>query len=228
MFVEVKHLLAIFLLFISIVGNCQVKKPLAFNRFNQMRFKEGIYINHKQLLTNKPIPIKYLITSYDKTEFDFFNKLLAEESIVYFDRFGLKKEIKVEDLWGFCRRGSIYINLGDDFNRIPVMGSICHFVASVTTYEDPYYGIPYSYGYNFSYGTPTSNPRTDLYQFIMDFNSGKVMEFTSENVKIMLVQDAELYEEFDALRKKKQKQLKFLYIRKYNEKHPLTIPVNEP
>jgi hypothetical protein len=40
------------------------------------------------------------------------------------------------------------------------------------------------------------------------------------------MEDPELYDEFNALRKKKKNQMKFLYLRKFNEKHPLYIPIN--
>ncbi len=220
----VKKTPLIVLLLIGLAAQAQLDSIYSEIRFGRLRFKEGLYINHNQLVTNNPIPLKYIITKYDKTDFDFYNKLLSEESIVYFDAFGLKKELKVDDLWGFCRRGSIYINAGDDFNRIPIVGSICHFAASVTVYEDNRYNVPYGYTNNYSYyNEPTSSSRTEIYQFMMDFNSGKILEYTTDNVEVILKSDPELYNEFKALRKKKQKQQKFLYIRKYNEKYPLQI-----
>ncbi|MFA6403041.1 MAG: hypothetical protein WCX31_15675 [Salinivirgaceae bacterium] len=186
------------------------------------RFKDGLYLSHSQLLNNNPIPVKYIISKYNKSDFDFFNKLLNEEKVVYFDQFGIKKEIEVKNLWGFCRRGSIYVNWGDDFNRIPVVGSICHFIASITVYEDRYYNP--SYGYS-SYSMPSTTTRTEIYQFVMDFESGKVIEYSVDNILILLMSDQVLYDEFNALSKKKQNQMKFLYLRKFNEKHPLYIPI---
>jgi len=38
--------------------------------------------------------------------------------------------------------------------------------------------------------------------------------------------DPELHDEFSGLSKKKKKQMKFLYIRKFNEKNPLFFPVS--
>ncbi len=186
------------------------------------RFNDGLYLTHSQLINNNPIPIKYIVTKYNKSDFDFFSKLLAEDKVTFFDHFGIKKEVDVDDLWGFCRRGSVYINWGEDFNRIPVMGSICHFVATITVYEDRYYNPTYGYT---TYNMPSTTPRTEIYQFIMDFQSGKVLEYSVNNILILLMPDQELYDEFNALSKKKQKQLKFLYLRKYNEKHSLYIPV---
>ncbi len=66
--------------------------------------------------------------------------------------------------------------------------------------------------------------RSDVKQFIFDFESGKVMDFDLENTKLMLMKDEQLYEEFVLLPRKKQKELMFVYIRKFNEKNPLYIP----
>ena len=42
---------------------------------------------------------------------------------------------------------------------------------------------------------------------------------------LLLMKDNELYEEYVQLSKRKKKDLMFVYIRKFNEKNPLFIPV---
>jgi hypothetical protein len=139
--------------------------------------------------------------------------------------------LKTEDIWGYSRNGILYINVGLSFHRISFMGSISHFVATVTTYNpnnyDPYYYNPYysnSYYYN-RYSQPQSNVgNTDLRQYLLDFESGDVMEYDTESVEVLLMKDPELADEFQALRSRKQKQMKFVFIRRFNEKHPLYFP----
>jgi hypothetical protein len=41
------------------------------------------------------------------------------------------------------------------------------------------------------------------------------------------MKDEELYEEYMKLPRKKKRDLMFVYIRKYNERNPLFIPVNQ-
>jgi len=121
----------------------------------------------------------------------------------------------------------LYINLDNNFHRITVVGNACHFVASITTYNSNYYD-PYYYSthYNYSrYGMrPTTYPTKEMKQYILDFKTANIMDFTVKSVEVILMNDPELYDEFVSLRKKKKKQLKFLYIRKYNEKNPLYLP----
>ncbi len=54
-----------------------------------------------------------------------------------------------------------------------------------------------------------------------------LMEFDVENTELLLMKDSQLYEEYVQLSRKKKKQLMFVYIRKFNEKNPLYIPVEQ-
>lgn len=83
---------------------------------------------------------------------------------------------------------------------------------------DPYY-------YNDPFGNPYPRYTYISSQYILDFEFGKVLEFTVENMEAVLQRDAELYKEFLALKKRKKRDSIFLYLRKYNEKHPIFFPI---
>src|SRR5512133_2430910 len=208
------------------------------------RFRDGIYLNFEQVKTNNPIPKAKLLTSVDYNDREFFRKLLEMDKIYFYDDMGIRQEIPKSTIWGYSRNGVLYVQIQENFNRITFVGNICHFVADVTTYDsrsygspygyyDPYYS-PYSYG---SYYSPYYNPyyspyrsnmgRTELKQYIIDFESGKVLEFDIENTELLLMKDNQLYEEYVQLSRKKKKELMFVYIRKFNEKNPLYIPVEQ-
>lgn len=67
--------------------------------------------------------------------------------------------------------------------------------------------------------------RDELKQYLIDFESGKVLEFDVDNTELLLMKDSKLYEEYVQLSRKKKKELMFVYIRKFNENNPLYIPV---
>jgi len=190
---------------------------------NGFRFKEGIYVNHQQMANNKPIPKSSIISKYNKNSFDFFERLVDEGYVKFFDEYGLMKEMDISEIWGFCRKGSVFINWGDDFSRITVLGNICHFVSSITSNLNQLPTMGFDGGY---YNTPTTTNRSEIQQFVMDFSTGKVFDYHRENILTLLKPDLELYEEYSNLKKRKKKEMKFLYIRKFNEKHPLYIPIN--
>ncbi|MBN2274970.1 MAG: hypothetical protein JXR41_13975 [Bacteroidales bacterium] len=195
-------------------------------------FREGVFINFEQVRQNNPIPKSSIVTSIAYDDPDFFDRILENKKIFYFNDLGIKEEIAVKNIWGYSRNGVLYISLNDGYHRITIVGSICHFVANLTTYSpgytSPYY-YPY-YGYNNFYNpyglTPGSYASTEMRQYIMDFKTGRILEYSVESVEVLLMADPELHDEFTGLRKKKKKQLKFLYIRKFNERNPLYFPIN--
>jgi len=209
------------------------------------RFKDGIYLNFEQVKNNSPIPKAKLLTSVDYNDREFFKKLIEMDKIYFYDGMGVRQEVAKSDIWGYSRNGVIYVQVQENFNRITFFGNICHFVADVTTYDNHYYNSPYGYydpyyspygygnyysPYNSPYYSPygqSSMPRTELKQYIIDFESGKVLEFDVDNTELMLMKDSQLYEEYVQLTGKKKKDLMFVYIRKFNEKNPLFIPVEK-
>jgi len=194
-------------------------------------FTNGLFANFESVKENNPIPPARIVTDEDMLDRAFYEKITAQKEIVIYDDNGVKKVMNTNEIWGYSRNGILYINVGSAFHRISFMGSICHFVATVTTYNtnyyDPYYYNPYysnSYYYN-RYSRPQSNQgSTDLRQYLLDFETGDVMEYDTESVEVLLMKDPELADEYHALRNRKKKQMKFVFIRRYNEKHPLYFP----
>ncbi len=219
------------LFFITIAGYGQVD-TVKYNP--EFEFNDGFFFNFSQVKNNDPVPGARLITDYDYSDVNFYDKILEQKRIAFFDKNGVRQEIPVSKLWGFSRNGVLYIKLGDSFHRITIVGQICHFVATVTTYDDryydPYYGGRYSrnpyYDPYYPYNRRSSR-NSEMKQYVLDFDTGKVMEYDFRSIEILLMKDPELYDEFVALRKRKKKQLKFYYLRKFNERNPLYIPVDK-
>jgi len=194
-------------------------------------FRDGLFATFESVKENNPIPPARIVTDEDLFDRAFYDKITQSDEIVIYDENGVKKVLLTEAIWGYSRNGILHINVGSAFHRISFMGSISHFVATVTTYNpnhyDPYYYNPYysnSYYYN-RYSVPQSSvTHSDLRQYLLDFETGDVMEYDVESVEVLLMKDPELADEYNALRGRKQKQMKFVYIRLYNEKHPLYFP----
>jgi hypothetical protein len=224
---------------------CQEKEEMV-KYTPDFKFIDGIYLNFEQVKANSPIPKAKILTSTDYNDKDFFKNILSVDKIYFYDGMGIRQEVERNSIWGYSRNGIIYIQVQGNFNRITFVGNICHFVADITSsdsrynnpygYYDPYYSYyspfysPYSYDYYSPYGYYNSpyrqnSARNELKQYIIDFESGKVLEFDIENTELLLMKDSQLYEEYVQLSHKKKKELMFVYIRKFNEKNPLYIPV---
>jgi hypothetical protein len=191
------------------------------------KFREGIYLNHNQVKNNRPIPKSRIISSVDYDDRDFFIEVLEEKNLLFYDELGMKQQVKSDNVWGFSRNGILFVSLDDKYHRITIIGRICHFVATITTYDtryyDPYYYNPYDYYYRYG-GYPTNTQSSEMRQYIMDFETGKVFDYDVQSLEVLLMQDPELHDEFMQLRKKKKRQQKFVYLRRFNDRNPLYIP----
>ena len=234
----------IFLLMLSLAFDLAAQSDLSphlVRYTTEFKFKEGFYLSFDQVKNNKPIPKSRILTSIDYKSKTFFDQVTEAQTITYFDDLGNSQEIETSKFWGYCKNGILYKYIGGSFNRVTITGNICHFVANITTYSNRYnspygyspygygyspygYGYsPYGYGYPYGYGSPNYKT-TELKQFLIDFNTGEIMEYSPKNVKMLLMSDPELHDEYSRLRSKKQQQLQFMYIRKFNERNPLYIP----
>jgi hypothetical protein len=195
------------------------------------KFNEGLFLAFEQVRNNDPVAKSRIVTPIAYDDPDFYNRILENKKIYFFNDLGVKEEIATKNIWGFSRNGVLYISLNEGFYRITILGSICHFVANLTTYSSNY-GYPYSYPYYgfYDYGPYQSYPgttsSTEMKQYILDFKTGRVLDYNVESVEVLLMADPQLHDEFSSLSNKKQKQLKFLYIRKFNERNPLYFPKN--
>lgn len=224
--------IAAFSLLCFINGAAQTDSVKRVKYTPEFQFSSGLYLDFSQVRDNKPIPSVRIVSNDDPLDFSFYKNLVKNKTIGYFDEFGAKQEISTTNVWGYCQQGKIFIQYNGEFNRVPIIGRVCHFIADVTvvdTHYDPYYSDYYNnYGYynpyySRPYGRTTKSQETR--QYLLDFESGKIMDFNKESVKIILMQDPELYDEFMKVKKRQQNDLLFFFLRRLNEKYPVLIPV---
>lgn len=210
--------------------NAQEGDPPVVKHSPGFEFNDGIFANFEMVRANDPIPQARIVSDVDVFDRAFYDKITAQKEIVIYDDHGVRKEMQTHEIWGYARNGVLYINIGSGFHRISFVGSISHFVATVTTYNsnyyDPYYNPYYSNSYYYNRNNmPQSNyTNSELRQYLLDFETGEVMDYDSESVEVLLMKDPELADEYLSLKSRKRKQMKFVFIRRYNEKHPLYFP----
>lgn len=227
----VLHSLALFVCFFYMTNVAVCQEETADTTRNlvkytpDFRFNEGVYLNFDQVKNNSPVPKYKVISSVDYNNPQFFDALATESVISYYDNLGIRQDVSMKTIWGYCRNGLLYVRMSETFNKINIVGSICHFLANITIqnprFYDPYYYNPYYY---YRYGPSPSYSSTEIRQFILDFETGKIYDYDVDNLEPLFMRDPELHDEYMALSKKKRQQLRFLYIRKFNERNPLLIP----
>ena len=185
---------------------------------------EGIYLNYYDFRTNRPISKEVIRSKDDKDQLEFLSKLVDHNTFIYFNFNGIEHKVHADSIWGYCQNNTVYINYENKFCRIPLFGNLSQFVAlvEVTSYMNGF-GPYYTYGM-----TAASMPvkSKEIRQFILDFYTGKVIPMDLKKVEELIQRDSTIYKEFSSLRKKQRKEKMSLYLRRYNESHPILFPVN--
>ncbi len=177
-------------------------------------FKDGVYFTLQDYKENQPSALfSQFCDKNGKPVLDF-----ELNTVLYYKTDAAEiKNIRTENIFGYGSKGDFYIKInynGIYFARLVVIGSMSHFVCEV---QNVRYG---GYGYN-GMGNMTSYV---LMQFLFDYDTGNISSFEQDVFTTYLQRDEELYTEYNALPKKKKRDLMFLYLRKYNEKHPILFP----
>ncbi|MGZ3865152.1 MAG: hypothetical protein ACXVC6_00195 [Bacteroidia bacterium] len=197
----------------------------------EMVLKDGLYFSYTDMRRNNPFPKEGIISNADKTELDFILKTLNDNQEISVAYNGQPEKVSTKKIWGFCQNNTVYINFQGKFYRIPVFGNISNFLGTVEVYNNygsGFYGgvgVGMGMGYGGMMGSPMPVKQRETRQFIFDFYSGDIMDYTLENVEILISRDLKLYEEFMQLKKKKRRDMMMLYVRKYNVAHPVKFPV---
>lgn len=185
------------------------------------RLYEGLYLSYQDFRYNWPIPKEKINTKINKDQLDFYSKLLEEQEMIdYVERDGAEAKVKTEKVWGYCQNNIIYINQDNNFFRIPVFGAISNFIGTVEV-------VGYSPGYDPFMNAPmnsTAAKTREIRQYLFDFYSGEIVQFSIEKLEEYLKRDEAIYKEFSTLNKKKKKEFATKYIRMYNEKHVVYFP----
>jgi hypothetical protein len=198
-----------------VVGGQAQSDSIAYSR--DYEFKEGVFLNFDQFKNNAPILKSAIVSAVPKSQIDFISEVLDQKNLVYKDSAGNEQKIETANIWGYCQNRTIAVNFNKGFNRINVIGTFSLFSALVIKTpidRDPMGNV---YNMNTSY--------EELHQFVLDTKTNKVLDFNVKNMELLLKNDPVLYEQFMKLKKRAKADSIFIYLRKFNEKHPLYLPV---
>ncbi len=188
-------------------------------------FSDGLYLTKDDFKQNRPIDKSQIISGIDTDDLTYFEQLVEQKTINLFDRIGNEIAVETSKIFGYCSDGTVYINHNGTFSRLGIIGSICHFLGSKTVMNNianPYFGY---YGrYSPIYHTTST---TEPQQYLYNFETGDLLEYNTHNLETLLMADPQIHDEYTALSRKKKNAKLFYYMRLFNEKHPIYIPVYE-
>ncbi|HBF88632.1 MAG TPA: hypothetical protein DDX39_08325 [Bacteroidales bacterium] len=216
----------IFIWILNTVGFSQRNIPDSLVKYTpEYKFTDGIFLNFQQVKANCAIKKQNIFFDKKVDDFNYFERLLDENVIKYYDSDKKQVEVLTRSIWGYADKGMLYIRWTDEFYRVFYIGTVCHFIAYENVYRSNY-NDPFMYSDPFYSSMRAPIQSKEMRQFFLDFETGQVIEYGINNFMTILMRDKDLYDEYIQLNKRKKRQMMFLYLRKFNEKHPLFLPVN--
>lgn len=207
------RLLAVFALTVICAGNVQAQEERDSVRYSGgFEFRDGIYLDFRSFRNNAPsIPFAALTTAQGQRVTDLRS---TNGKLFHTDSTGQSVRLDLDRSWGFCDKGVVYVRAGNGFSRIGLMGSLAHLVFDATYRNFD----PYMMGGSTTY--------TVEEQRFLDMATGAFLPVSASGIHTVIARDAVLKEEFDALSKKERKRPEtiFLFMRRYNDRHPLYFP----
>jgi hypothetical protein len=189
----------------------------------EIKFKDGIYLNYKQVLSNAPFPKTKLAGIKDF----YLPKPLIDNKLDSLDINGEKRRIRCPKIFFFGFRGNLIPFYRGIQGKWIIFGQISIFSIHVDRlfrgsipghYKeyDPMYNLDV---YRTKQDVVNKNSSDDTY--LIDFSSGKVVLFNHEKLAHFLKSDLSLYQEYQNLKNPIKKEKAIDFIQRFNAKYPI-------
>ena len=229
-----KTQILLLLLAVTFVGKAQTEIN------NDFKFNDGVYMSLEEFIANTPTYTFDELRIKESLESNFYKIVINKMEVLGED--GKWIRVKRKDIWELAHKGSGYVNLdhmshskkkhsllfyksptvGSGFNRLMLIGRICHFswegMVSYDSHPNTPLGRPES-------NVPTMRRRNEARQYMLDLKTGDVMPLEPESLFKFIKDDRELALQFHNEKKRDKKKKLFLlsYLKKYNERNPYFI-----
>lgn len=214
-------------------------------------FKEGVYLSFADFKNNNPIPITHIYSELDIRQEDYLERVLSLDTLIYYDNLLEERAVKTASVWGFSKRNKVYIGINtvqgsadrQDRDWFPILsiGAYSYFSATiiVTRFMPPTAGMGMgSFGVGMM-GDPMFPDNGTYYDeavtvhFLLEFATGSLIELGTGDLSSispdlmmeLLRPDPVLEAEFEAKSRSEQKQASMFYIRQFNQRNPIYLPL---
>ncbi len=191
----------------------------------EYQFKDGIYLQFSQFLSNDPLQKEQLIP-YNKNDIFFLRSSLKKDTLYFWGEAATIQKIPTKAVWGFAENNYCYIFYNEQFNRILTIGTIGFFVSTVTvkrTYFNDYSMMSYNDPFYYPVGSQTVE-NNEIRQYLIDFTTGQVFPMDYHYFEQLISTDEKIFNEYTNLRKRQKRKMLFIFLRHFNELHPLMLP----
>ncbi|NNC83859.1 MAG: hypothetical protein HKN79_09785 [Flavobacteriales bacterium] len=178
------------------------------------KFKDGLYTAFQEFKDNCPAyPIDQLRDEMGNT----LDRIDAEQPWFIASQDSLLAVSK-DSIWGFSSSGKVYLKNQDFFDRMVVIGTLCHVIhrEEIMDYNNTLYN-------GFTYAPVRREVQVE---FFVDMRTGEKYEFNEKNLSEQISDDPILRSSYSQLTRKKRKENMFRFLHTYNQNHPIYFPIS--
>lgn len=178
------------------------------------KFKDGLYMSFEDFKQNCPSIRQSEIVSEEKSTYEEIDPRdewfqLVNDSL---------RLIEKDSVWGYSNRGKVFLRNQEYFDRLVVIGSLCHIIHR-ETFMDYNSAMYNGFGY-----VPIQ--REVQVEFFLDMRTGEKEKFIERNFEKHLADDPVLFASFSKMSKKRKKESMFQFLHAYNQDHPVYFPIS--
>jgi len=215
MYDPIKYIITLLILCSSANLYAQVSEQYVFG----FDFKEGIYTSFSEFKNNSPAVTQYRVIVKNEILYNNFTSERIINQLQGRNKFGLWIDIDENDVWGICHEDQVYVYIDKAFHEITKIGALM-FVTIV--FKGQYDVLSFSAGDTYV----GRGKGAEMINYLIDFETGKYYLYKLKNFTKLLERDKELYDEFMAINGKKQKKYHMLmYLEKFNDRNPISFPI---
>ncbi|MDA3866962.1 MAG: hypothetical protein PF489_09495 [Salinivirgaceae bacterium] len=210
-FIHAKILLLTVHLWI-ITGTMAQTNEYQFVHFEEV-YTEGIYLSFDHFKQQSPVEKTQIIAKESVNDPRFLFKVLSYEQFSFFDTLGQQHIVQSDNIWGIVRKNALYILSNHVLCKVHSNGRWGHFITYRTNIQP---GMNIAPGGYYAVQVPLNAGKNTIVN-IIDLKNGAIYPMNRKTITNLLEADSSLQIEYNALRRRKQKQLKYLYLRKLND-----------
>ncbi|NND95234.1 MAG: hypothetical protein HKN45_10235 [Flavobacteriales bacterium] len=200
---------------VLLISSCCFAQSDTLGRYSPgFKFKDGIYLVFDDFKSNcTAIPLKDL----RDREGNEVSQIDEDQELYYLENDTLRP-IDTDVIFGFSDQGKVSLGYEGNFNRLVVIGTLCHVVQREIV-------VDYIRGGLYEFNSMPVRREVQK-EFILDMRTGEMSAFNPSNLDYHIADDSIIASGYTKQSQKKRRALLYSTLHSYNRAHPMYFPIS--
>jgi hypothetical protein len=202
------------LVFVLLCSGLQAQSDTLGRYSPGFKFKDGLYLGFEDFKSNCPaIPLKELRDREGKAISE-----IQESQALYHIVEDTLRYIDPALMYGFSAQGKVSIGHDGNFDRLVVIGTLCHVIQREIV-------VDYARGGLYEFNSMPVR-REVRKEFILDMRTGEMSPMNSSNMDYHIADDSAVATSFSNQSQKQRKATVYSTLHAYNREHPMYFSIS--